>query len=42
MMVTLLPPTSGTAVINGFDIVSRRTARRSIGVIPGDDDGPGS
>ena len=40
MMVTLLPPTSGTAVINGFDVVAvepprlrgawvvRRTARR--------------
>jgi len=35
MMVTLLPPTSGTALINGFD-VSRKAddVRRSIGVIP--------
>jgi ABC-2 type transport system ATP-binding protein len=35
MMVTLLPPTSGTAVINGFDIKKRADdVRRSIGVIP--------
>src|SRR3954464_293924 len=35
MMVTLLPPTSGTAVINGFDIVRQSDGvRRSIGVIP--------
>ncbi len=35
MMVTLLPPTSGTAVINGFDIVRQADGvRRSIGVIP--------
>jgi ABC-2 type transport system ATP-binding protein len=35
MLVTLLPPTSGTAVINGFDIVKQADAvRRSIGVIP--------
>jgi ABC-2 type transport system ATP-binding protein len=35
MMVTLLPPTSGTAVINGFDIVKQPDGvRRSIGVIP--------
>jgi len=35
MMVTLLPPTSGTAVINGFDIVKQADGvRRSIGVIP--------
>jgi len=35
MMVTLLAPTSGTALINGFD-VSRKAddVRRSIGVIP--------
>jgi ABC-2 type transport system ATP-binding protein len=35
MMVTLLRPTSGTAVINGFDIVKEADGvRRSIGVIP--------
>ena len=35
MMVTLLAPTSGTAVINGFDIVKQADGvRRSIGVIP--------
>jgi ABC-2 type transport system ATP-binding protein len=35
MMVTLLPPTSGTALINGFDIVKQADGvRRSIGVIP--------
>jgi ABC-2 type transport system ATP-binding protein len=35
MMVTLLPPTSGTALINGFDIVKKADGvRRSIGVIP--------
>src|SRR5262249_36866165 len=35
MLTTLLPPTSGTAVINGFDIVKQADAvRRSIGVIP--------
>jgi ABC-2 type transport system ATP-binding protein len=35
MLVTLLPPTSGTALINGFDIVRRADdVRRSIGVIP--------
>src|SRR6185503_14881355 len=35
MMVTLLPPTAGTAVINGFDIAKRADdVRRSIGVIP--------
>jgi ABC-2 type transport system ATP-binding protein len=35
MMVTLLPPTSGTAVINGFDVVRQPDqVRRSIGVIP--------
>jgi ABC-2 type transport system ATP-binding protein len=35
MMVTLLPPTSGTAVINGFDVVRQADdVRRSIGVIP--------
>ena len=35
MMVTLLPPTSGTAIINGFDIVKQADGvRRSIGVIP--------
>jgi ABC-2 type transport system ATP-binding protein len=35
MLVTLLPPTSGTALINGFDIVKKPDdVRRSIGVIP--------
>src|SRR5689334_12025317 len=35
MMVTLLPPTSGTAIINGFDIVKQADdVRKSIGVIP--------
>src|SRR5678815_6123477 len=35
MMVTLLPPTSGTAIINGFDVAKNSDdVRRSIGVIP--------
>jgi ABC-2 type transport system ATP-binding protein len=35
MLVTLLPPTSGTAVVNGFDIVKQSDGvRHSIGVIP--------
>ena len=35
MMVTLLPPTSGTATINGFDVTKKADdVRRSIGVIP--------
>jgi ABC-2 type transport system ATP-binding protein len=35
MMVTILPPTSGTALINGFDIIRQAdNVRRSIGVIP--------
>jgi ABC-2 type transport system ATP-binding protein len=35
MMTTLIVPTSGTATVNGFDIVSRPDdVRRSIGVIP--------
>jgi ABC-2 type transport system ATP-binding protein len=35
MMVTLLVPTRGTAVINGFDVVRKSDdVRRSIGVIP--------
>jgi ABC-2 type transport system ATP-binding protein len=35
MLVTLLPPTSGTALINGFDVVKKADdVRRSIGVIP--------
>ncbi|PWU11049.1 MAG: multidrug ABC transporter ATP-binding protein [Verrucomicrobia bacterium] len=35
MLTTLLPPTSGTARINGFDIVQQATdVRKSIGVIP--------
>jgi ABC-2 type transport system ATP-binding protein len=35
MMVTLLAPTSGTALINGFDVVKQSDGvRQSIGVIP--------
>ena len=35
MMVTLLPPTSGTALINGFDVTTQADqVRRTIGVIP--------
>src|SRR6266516_4585899 len=35
MMTTLMPPTSGTAVVNGCDIVKDPDGvRRSIGVIP--------
>ena len=35
MLVTLLPPTSGTAIVNGYDIVKDADGvRRSIGVIP--------
>jgi len=35
MLVTLLPPTSGSAAINGFDVVKKAVdVRRSIGVIP--------
>jgi ABC-2 type transport system ATP-binding protein len=35
MMVTLLQPTSGTALINGFDVVKQSDGvRQSIGVIP--------
>src|SRR5512136_1557065 len=35
MLTTLLPPTSGTARVNGFDIVrSANDVRKSIGVIP--------
>jgi ABC-2 type transport system ATP-binding protein len=35
MMTTLLPPTAGTALVNGFDIVKQAgDVRRSIGVIP--------
>ncbi len=35
MMVTLLQPTSGTAIINGFDVAKHADdVRRSIGVIP--------
>ena len=35
MMVTLLQPTSGTAVINGYDVVKQSDGvRQSIGVIP--------
>src|SRR6059036_3091613 len=35
MLVTLLPPTAGTAIVNGFDIVRQSDGvRQSIGVIP--------
>ena len=35
MLVTLLPPTMGTALINGFDVVKQSDGvRQSIGVIP--------
>src|SRR6186713_1976957 len=35
MLTTLLPPTSGTALINGFDVAKQADqVRRSIGVIP--------
>src|SRR5437762_10274741 len=35
MLVTLLPPTSGTALVNAFDISKQPDAvRRAIGVIP--------
>jgi ABC-2 type transport system ATP-binding protein len=35
MLTTLLPPTGGTALINGFDVVKQADGvRRSIGVIP--------
>ncbi len=35
MLVTLLPPTLGTALINGFDVVKQSDGvRQSIGVIP--------
>src|SRR6185503_2278334 len=35
MMTTLLPPTGGTALVNGFDIVKQADdVRKSIGVIP--------
>ena len=35
MLTTLLPPTSGTARVNGFDVVSQADGvRHSIGVIP--------
>jgi ABC-2 type transport system ATP-binding protein len=35
MMTTLLPPTSGTALINGFDVTKQANGvRRAIGVIP--------
>jgi ABC-2 type transport system ATP-binding protein len=35
MMTTLMPPTSGAAIINGFDVVKQSDkVRRSIGVIP--------
>src|SRR5271155_1825211 len=35
MLTTLVPPTSGTARVNGFDVASAANAvRQSIGVIP--------
>ncbi len=35
MLTTLMPPTSGTAKINGFDVVSQpNEVRKAIGVIP--------
>src|SRR5438034_5053869 len=35
MLVTLLPPTAGTALVNGFDITKQADGvRHSIGVIP--------
>src|SRR5439155_5011055 len=35
MLVTMLPPTSGTAIVNGFDVVKQADGVRcSIGVIP--------
>src|ERR1017187_4950357 len=35
MLTTLVPPTSGTARVNGFDIVRQANeVRRTIGVIP--------
>jgi ABC-2 type transport system ATP-binding protein len=35
MLVTLLPPTAGTALVNGFDITKQSDeVRRAIGVIP--------
>src|SRR5260221_9741154 len=35
MLVTLLPPTSGTALVNGFDVAKQSDGvRQSIGVIP--------
>src|SRR6188472_3029808 len=35
MLTTLLPPTAGTAIINGFDVVKQSDGvRHSIGVIP--------
>ena len=35
MLVTLLPPTAGTAIVNGFDVAKQANdVRKSIGVIP--------
>jgi ABC-2 type transport system ATP-binding protein len=35
MLVTLLPPTAGTALVNGFDVAKQANdVRKSIGVIP--------
>src|SRR2546422_11517566 len=35
MLTTLLPPTSGTALVNGFNVITAADGvRKSIGVIP--------
>jgi ABC-2 type transport system ATP-binding protein len=35
MLVTLLPPTAGTALVGGFDVIKQADdVRRTIGVIP--------
>ena len=35
MLTTLLPPTAGSALVSGFDVVTQADdVRRSIGVIP--------
>ena len=35
MLTTLMPPTAGTAIVNGFDVIRKSNdVRRSIGVIP--------
>src|SRR5881396_2290835 len=43
MLTTLLPPTAGTALVNGFDIVKQADGvRRSIGDSAGDDERSGA